>query len=101
MVRNHTNQDFFDHEEITITRTCLKNHSRNLHVPLCGRFCRKFFSNTLWFVTGKKDLVKMWFDISGADIIQSYLIEKIQERSMRQSKRTERVSPDGMYCCRT
>ena len=34
----------------------------------------------------------MWFDISGADIIQSYLIEKIQERSMRQSKRTERVS---------
>ena len=74
MVRNHTNQDFFDHEEITITRACLKNHSRNLHVPLCGRFCRKSFSNTLWFVTGKKDLVKMWFDISGADIIQSYLM---------------------------
>lgn len=23
-----------------------------------------------------QDLVKMWFDISGADIIQSYLIEK-------------------------
>ena len=101
MVRNHTNQDLFDHEEITITRTCLKNHSRNLHVPLCGRFCRKFFSNTLWFVTGKKDLVKMWFDISGADIIQSYLIEEIQERSMRQSKRTERVSLDDMHCCRT
>ena len=76
MVRNHTNQDLFDHEEITITRTCLKNHSRNLHAPRCGRFCRKSFSNTLWFVTGKKDLVKMWFDISGADIIQSYLIEK-------------------------
>ena len=36
----------------------------------------KSFSNTLWFVTGKQDLVKMWFDISGADIIQSYLIEK-------------------------
>ena len=55
----------------------------------------------LWFVAGNQDLVKMWFDISGADIIQSYLIEKIQERSMRQSKRTERVSPDGMHCCRT
>ena len=68
MVRNHTNQDFFAHEEITITR----------------------------------DLVKMWFDISGADIIQSYLIEKIRgKESMRQSKRTERVSPDGMHCCRT
>ena len=64
MVRNHTNQDLFDHEEITITRTCLKNHSRNLHAPRCGRFCRKSFSNTLWFVTGKQDLVKMWFDIS-------------------------------------
>ena len=21
------------------SRTCLKNHSRNLHAPLCGRFC--------------------------------------------------------------
>ncbi|WP_431833852.1 DUF6783 domain-containing protein, partial [Blautia acetigignens] len=20
-------------------RACLKNHSRNLHAPLCGRFC--------------------------------------------------------------
>lgn len=30
----------------------------------------------LWFVAGNQDLVKMWFDISGADIIQSYLIEK-------------------------
>ncbi|WP_416386559.1 DUF6783 domain-containing protein [Blautia faecis] len=28
-------------------RACLKNHSRNLHAPLCGRFCRKPFSNTL------------------------------------------------------
>ncbi|MFR0752058.1 DUF6783 domain-containing protein [Ruminococcus sp. RTP21358st1_A5_RTP21358_211008] len=25
----------------------MKNHSRNLHAPLCGRFCRKPFSNTL------------------------------------------------------
>ena len=39
----------------------------------------KSFSNTLWFVTGKQDLVKMWFDISGADIIQSYLIEKFMK----------------------
>ncbi|MFR4272470.1 MAG: DUF6783 domain-containing protein [Blautia faecis] len=29
------------------SRACLKNHSRNLHAPLCGRFCRKPFSNTL------------------------------------------------------
>ena len=76
MVRNHTNQDLFDHEEITITRTCLKNHSRNQHDPRSGRLSRKSYSNTHWIVTGKQDLVKMWFDISGADIIQSYLIEK-------------------------
>ncbi|WP_442973306.1 DUF6783 domain-containing protein [Ruminococcus sp. 1001136sp1] len=25
----------------------MKNHSRNLHAPLCGKFCRKPFSNTL------------------------------------------------------
>ncbi|MGO5085271.1 DUF6783 domain-containing protein [Oliverpabstia intestinalis] len=24
-----------------------ENHSCNLHAPLCGRFCRKPFSNTL------------------------------------------------------
>ncbi|MGN9013933.1 DUF6783 domain-containing protein [Oliverpabstia intestinalis] len=28
-------------------RACLKNHSRNLQAPLCGRFCRKLFSNPL------------------------------------------------------
>ena len=33
-------------------RACLKNHSRNLHAPLCGIFCRKPFSNTLWLNTG-------------------------------------------------
>ncbi len=26
---------------------CLKNHSCQLHAPLCGRFDRKHFSNTL------------------------------------------------------
>ena len=25
--------------DINITRACLKNHSRNLHAPLCGIFC--------------------------------------------------------------
>ncbi|WP_416385912.1 DUF6783 domain-containing protein [Blautia faecis] len=25
----------------------MKNHSRNLHAPLCGRFCRNPFSDTL------------------------------------------------------
>ncbi|MFQ7674914.1 MAG: DUF6783 domain-containing protein [Blautia faecis] len=25
----------------------MKNHSRNLHAPLCGIFCKKSFSNTL------------------------------------------------------
>ncbi|MFQ7021355.1 DUF6783 domain-containing protein [Ruminococcus sp. 1001136sp1] len=23
----------------TLLRACLKNHSRNLHAPLCGIFC--------------------------------------------------------------
>ncbi|WP_373118436.1 DUF6783 domain-containing protein [Ruminococcus sp. Marseille-P328] len=31
----------------------MKNHSRNLHAPLCGRFCRKPFSNTLYFLVRK------------------------------------------------
>ncbi|WP_416385974.1 DUF6783 domain-containing protein [Blautia glucerasea] len=33
--------------KLSTPRVCLKNHSRNLHAPLCGRFCRKPFSDTL------------------------------------------------------
>ena len=29
------------------SKACLKNHSCNLHAPLCDIFCRKPFSNTL------------------------------------------------------
>ncbi|WP_416385994.1 DUF6783 domain-containing protein [Blautia glucerasea] len=29
-------------------RACLKNHSCNLHAPLCGIFCRNPFSNMLY-----------------------------------------------------
>ncbi|MFR3946695.1 MAG: DUF6783 domain-containing protein [Ruminococcus sp.] len=33
-----SNSLLFSHTLINRPRACLKNHSRNLHAPLCGRF---------------------------------------------------------------
>ena len=59
--------------EVFVTLDLEKNYTKNEKYGTksykSGFLCsRRNYDN--------QDLVKMWFDISGADIIQSYLIEK-------------------------
>ena len=45
LIPHFLRKEFLSHKSLI---ACLRNHSYNLHTPICGIFCRRYFSNTLW-----------------------------------------------------